>query len=331
MPEGALAERRLAGFMDQLMSVRVGAPTPWDSIGESLGTMLRGIPLLYGVSSATGSARVPFGTAGVSARQQVIKDLDDVLNRTGAFGFYRAAHVAPAQRNRVVRLCELTTDPRAHERMSLFRRYGVERYDQLRVIISDGPTMRAWFGAFRDDADPFTEHDARLLRRALPAIRRRVDLESELRQGSVASAALEVALESMGRAAFIADRHGRLKHANTLARFAWDRGAAGLEASRHPSSGRWDQHPLSTPGIEGHVLWLERRRPADGFEAKWALTAREREVLSLVARGLSNGAIAGHLACSERTVEAHVARLLEVSQCESRAQLVAEIWCHRNE
>jgi DNA-binding NarL/FixJ family response regulator len=41
-----------------------------------------------------------------------------------------------------------------------------------------------------------------------------------------------------------------------------------------------------------------------------ALTPREREVLSLVAEGLSNKAIASRVFVAERTVEAHVTQIL---------------------
>ena len=52
------------------------------------------------------------------------------------------------------------------------------------------------------------------------------------------------------------------------------------------------------------------------------LTGREREILGLVARGLTNTEIAGELTLSEATVKAHVGRVLAKLELRDRIQIV---------
>jgi DNA-binding NarL/FixJ family response regulator len=53
------------------------------------------------------------------------------------------------------------------------------------------------------------------------------------------------------------------------------------------------------------------------------LTAREREILDLVARGLTNHRIARHLSLAEKTVRNHVSRVFDKLQVTCRAEAVA--------
>ena len=57
-------------------------------------------------------------------------------------------------------------------------------------------------------------------------------------------------------------------------------------------------------------------------EAIRSLTDREREILMLVARGLTNEEIAGELIISPATVKTHVARIMGKLDAHDRAQLV---------
>jgi DNA-binding NarL/FixJ family response regulator len=82
---------------------------------------------------------------------------------------------------------------------------------------------------------------------------------------------------------------------------------------------------LLAPSITRRFIEEATRRratPRRETKALATLTAREREVLELVARGMSNAEIAAHLVVAEQTVKTHVGKVLAKLQLRDRAQAV---------
>ncbi len=94
-----------------------------------------------------------------------------------------------------------------------------------------------------------------------------------------------------------------------------------LAAVRVVAAGEAVAAPTVTRRLIAHFLGTEPIRP-DRADRLAALTAREREVLTLIARGLSNAEIAAALHLSEGTVKTHIGRILSKLNLRDRVQAV---------
>jgi two-component system nitrate/nitrite response regulator NarL len=93
-----------------------------------------------------------------------------------------------------------------------------------------------------------------------------------------------------------------------------------------------DETALS-PAIAGKLMQEFRERPSTGrvvspTPSGPSLTHREIQVMQLVADGLSNKEIGGHLSITEGTVKNHVHNALEKLQLENRIQAAAYVVRH---
>ena len=94
-----------------------------------------------------------------------------------------------------------------------------------------------------------------------------------------------------------------------------------LHAIRAASRGEASLHPRIA-----RRLMSEVSAPGPTLDPAAELTAREMEVLQLIAQGQSNAEIAAELVVTERTVKAHVSNLLSKLHLSDRTQAAIYAW-----
>jgi DNA-binding CsgD family transcriptional regulator len=252
---------------------------------------------------------------------------------------YNPVRPEPRQRNRVLDYAGLErvagVSPFTFPIYQLYRKIGLARDQQLRTLVCDGASLLAYVGTFQPD--PFTAHQKTALAAILPALQKRLTLERLVAHGARQAAALDAALEAIGRPAFVASAKGAIHEVNTsarelLARENSDvRRAVADAIARRPSRYAFDVTPLRISGSVACYLAVLRDGAIEARHAtcaavaatRWGLTPRRREVLEMVVRGMANATIAAELGVSGRAVEAHVSAIFDRAGVENRAALVA--------
>ena len=248
---------------------------------------------------------------------------------------YDPSRPDPRQRNRVLRsgdIAVLTGSRPLPVTQSFLPRFALAQKDQMRALVCDGASLLAWVGAFRER--PFVRSEQRLLAAVVPALQRRLSLERQFDEAQRQATEIGGALEEVPAAAFVLGRAGAVLHANAAGRALLERDRSQMQSTlaaalRGAAPGVQLARLTPEGGLRLAILRLPAGDPAPLVAVarlRWRLTPRQAQVLELVARGRSNRALAAALGCAESTVELHVTALLEKSQCESRAQLVARLW-----
>lgn len=75
--------------------------------------------------------------------------------------------------------------------------------------------------------------------------------------------------------------------------------------------------------LAGKLLYQFRERDIQNTPAIGSLTPREKEILHLVSKGLTNKQLAEHLFIAENTVKNHIKNLLQKLNLENRVQLAS--------
>src|SRR5205823_11480497 len=140
---------------------------------------------------------------------------------------------------------------------------GIADHFQLRTVFCDGPVALRYFGMLQ--ARPFTPRQRRLYDHAAHLVGRRARFDHRLAEANGYRAALDRALDVLGRAAFVVDRHGSVVHANPIGTIAFDDARDDISAAIHGRSASYDAHAI------GHARFLVLRRRGDLAQVPAAL------------------------------------------------------------
>jgi DNA-binding CsgD family transcriptional regulator len=210
--------------------------------------------------------------------------------------------------------------------------------DDLGLSVCDGSVPLCWIGATRKA--PFGPREVAIVDAIAPALMARMLLEHQLGYAKATRELLEAALEAVPTATFIIVGSS-IDHANATGRALLDRQRTAVIDMLRESmvNCRADSPfaitPVDSPGVPTMALAVLRggdsaadrlARRMLTFSSAHALSPRQGEVLSLLARGYGNKTIAERLRVSEGTVEEHVTGLFHKTGADSRAVLVAKFW-----
>lgn len=256
---------------------------------------------------------------------------------------YDPGAVETEQRNRVKTLPLLIRDGFiSHERARIHCEmassvFGARIVDQMRLLVCEGATAVAWVGALETDPKrPFTTTRRRALQRLAPAFIERFQLDRRLERAPLAEATLEAFLGQVDQPTWLLNGQGHVVLTNPAGELRLARKADGTrQALRGVAAGDvagFRVAELQAPGFPKYRLVMERGEGADvarrleHARRSWELTDGEAAVLALVARGLTNAAIARETGRAVRTIELYVSRLMTKARVDNRASLIAKVW-----
>ena len=156
-------------------------------------------------------------------------------------------------------------------------------------------------------------------------------------RGQTPLAKLFAAVEAIGVPVLIVGTGGEILHANSNGRTVLERDPDGITRSfarsvaGEPNDDGWELFPLAPRNGSGRFLAILSSLPRvavvslKAVTARWRLTARQAEVMDLVARGMTNANIADTLGIGESTVEYHVASIFDKAGVQNRASLIARL------